>query len=83
MTWLVWRQYRLQFFLGTALLAAFAVLIAITGVQAANQRLRVMLCIHAKWVVPASDSAATSGAPQNSPTSTGAPSVMMTRKPTA
>ena len=37
MTWLVWRQYRLQFFLGAALLAAFAVLIVITGVQAANQ----------------------------------------------
>ena len=37
MTWLVWRQYRLQFVLGAALLAAFAVLIVITGVQAANQ----------------------------------------------
>ena len=37
MTWLVWRQYRLQFFLVAALLAAFAVLIVITGVQAANQ----------------------------------------------
>jgi hypothetical protein len=37
MTWLVWRQYRLQFCLGAALLAAFAVLIVITGVQAANQ----------------------------------------------
>ncbi len=37
MTWLVWRQYRLQFYLGAALLAAFAVLIVITGVQAADQ----------------------------------------------
>jgi len=37
MTWLVWRQYRLQFYLGAALLAAFAVLIVITGVQVANQ----------------------------------------------
>jgi len=37
MTWLVWRQYRLQFFGVAALLAAFAVLIVITGVQAANQ----------------------------------------------
>jgi hypothetical protein len=37
MTWLVWRQYRLQFCLGAALLAAFAVLIVITGVQAADQ----------------------------------------------
>ena len=37
MTWLVWRQYRLQFFLVAALLAAFTVLIVITGVQAANQ----------------------------------------------
>jgi hypothetical protein len=37
MTWLVWRQYRLQYLVGAALLAAFAVLIVITGVQAANQ----------------------------------------------
>ena len=37
MTWLVWRQYRLQYCLGAALLAAFAVLIVITGVQAADQ----------------------------------------------
>jgi hypothetical protein len=37
MTWLVWRQHRIQFVAGAALLAAFAVLIAITGVQAANQ----------------------------------------------
>jgi len=37
MTWLVWRQHRAQFFVGAALLAAFAVLIVITGVQVANQ----------------------------------------------
>ncbi len=37
MTWLVWRQHRIQFLVGAALLAAFAVLILITGVQVANQ----------------------------------------------
>jgi hypothetical protein len=37
MTWLVWRQHRVQFGLGAALLAAFAVLIVITGVQLASQ----------------------------------------------
>jgi len=37
MTWLVWRQHRIQFLLGAALLAAFAILIVITGVQVANQ----------------------------------------------
>jgi hypothetical protein len=37
MTWLVWRQHRVQFYLGAALLAAFAVLIVITGVQLADQ----------------------------------------------
>ena len=37
MTWLVWRQHRAQFYLGAALLAAFAVVIAITGVQVADQ----------------------------------------------
>jgi ABC-type transport system involved in multi-copper enzyme maturation permease subunit len=37
MTWLVWRQHRVQFSLGAALLAAFAVLIVITGVQMASQ----------------------------------------------
>jgi len=37
MTWLVWRQHRAQFYVGAALLAAFAVLIAITGVQVADQ----------------------------------------------
>ena len=37
MTWLVWRQHRIQFLAGAVLLAAFAVLIVITGVQVANQ----------------------------------------------
>jgi hypothetical protein len=37
MTWLVWRQHRLQFCVGAALLAAFAVLIVITGEQVAHQ----------------------------------------------
>ncbi len=37
MTWLVWRQHRVQFLAGAALLAAFAVLILITGVRVANQ----------------------------------------------
>jgi len=31
MTWLVWRQHRVQFTLGAALLAALAVLLLITG----------------------------------------------------
>ncbi len=37
MTWLVWRQHRIQFYVGAALLAAFAVIIVITGVQVADQ----------------------------------------------
>src|SRR3984893_13257956 len=37
MTWLFWRQHRIQFYIGAALLAAFAVLIVIAGTQAANQ----------------------------------------------
>jgi hypothetical protein len=37
MTWLVWRQHRIQFYLGAALLAAFAVAIVITGGQVAAQ----------------------------------------------
>jgi hypothetical protein len=37
MTWLVWRQHRVQFCLGAALLSAFAVLIVITGIQVADQ----------------------------------------------
>jgi hypothetical protein len=37
MTWLVWRQHRVQFCAGAAVLAAFAVLILVTGVQVADQ----------------------------------------------
>jgi hypothetical protein len=37
MTWLVWRQYRLQYCVGAVLLAAFAALMVITGLQAADQ----------------------------------------------
>jgi len=37
MTWLVWRQHRAQFCLVAALLAALAVLIAVTGAQVADQ----------------------------------------------
>jgi hypothetical protein len=37
MTWLVWRQHRVQLLAGAGLLAAFAVVIVITGVQVANQ----------------------------------------------
>jgi hypothetical protein len=37
MTWLVWRQHRAQFYVEAALLAAFAVVIVITGVQVADQ----------------------------------------------
>ena len=37
MTWLVWRQHRIQFYVGAALLAAFAILIVVTGVQVADQ----------------------------------------------
>src|ERR1700721_2634292 len=37
MTWLVWRQHRIQYILGAALLAAFAVAIVITGDQVAAQ----------------------------------------------
>jgi len=37
MTWLVWRQHRAQVYLGAALLAAFAILIVITGIQVGNQ----------------------------------------------
>jgi hypothetical protein len=37
MTWLVWRQHRIQFYVGAALLAAFAVIIVITGSQVADQ----------------------------------------------
>ena len=37
MTWLVWRQHRIQYLIGAALLAAFAVMIVVTGVQVSNQ----------------------------------------------
>ncbi|HEV2256743.1 MAG TPA: hypothetical protein VGS06_26715 [Streptosporangiaceae bacterium] len=37
MTWLVWRQHRIQFLVGAALLAALAVVLVITGVQVASQ----------------------------------------------
>jgi len=37
MTWLVWRQHRIQFYVGAALLVAFAILIVITGAQVADQ----------------------------------------------
>jgi hypothetical protein len=36
-TWLVWRQHRIQFLAGAVLLAAFAVMIVVTGVQVADQ----------------------------------------------
>ena len=37
MTWLVWRQHRVQFSVGAALLVALAVLLVITGLQMASQ----------------------------------------------
>ena len=37
MTWLVWRQYRLQAAIGAALLAAFAAVMIVTGLQMASQ----------------------------------------------
>jgi ABC-type transport system involved in multi-copper enzyme maturation permease subunit len=37
MTWLVWRQHRVQYLVGAALLAAFAVMIVVTGEQVSNQ----------------------------------------------
>jgi len=37
MTWLTWRQYRIQVCIGAAVLAAFAVLIVVTGLQMASQ----------------------------------------------
>jgi ABC-type transport system involved in multi-copper enzyme maturation permease subunit len=37
MTWLVWRQHRVQYLVGAALLAAFAVMIVVTGVQVSDQ----------------------------------------------
>jgi ABC-type transport system involved in multi-copper enzyme maturation permease subunit len=44
MTWLVWRQHRLQFCVGAALLAAFAVAMVITGLQAASQYHSALVC---------------------------------------
>jgi ABC-type transport system involved in multi-copper enzyme maturation permease subunit len=37
MTWLVWRQHRVQYLVGAALLAAFAVMIVVTGGQVSDQ----------------------------------------------
>jgi hypothetical protein len=37
MTWLTWRQHRIQAYIGAAVLAAFAVLMVITGLQMAAQ----------------------------------------------
>jgi ABC-type transport system involved in multi-copper enzyme maturation permease subunit len=37
MTWLVWRQHRVQYLVGAALLAAFAVMIVVTGEQVSHQ----------------------------------------------
>ena len=39
----------------------------------ASQRVRVMLCVHARRHVPVSNSRATSGAPQNAPIMAGTP----------
>jgi hypothetical protein len=46
MTWLVWRMYRAWFCAGAALLAAFAVLILITGVQMVSQYHAVLAGCH-------------------------------------
>ena len=45
MTWLVWRQHRLQYLVGAALLAAFAVMIVVTGVQVSHQFHTVEGCV--------------------------------------
>jgi hypothetical protein len=37
MTWLTWRQHRIQLLIGAGLLAAFAVLLLVTGLQMASQ----------------------------------------------
>ena len=37
MTWLLWRQYRLQAAIAAGLLAAFALLLLVTGAQMASQ----------------------------------------------
>jgi ABC-type transport system involved in multi-copper enzyme maturation permease subunit len=44
MTWLVWRQHRFQFYVGAALLAAFAVAMVITGLQLASQYHSDLIC---------------------------------------
>src|SRR5215467_7340559 len=49
----------------------------------ASQRRRVIVCVHANWLVPVSNSWATNGAPHRMPSTSGTPSVMMTRNPTA
>jgi ABC-type transport system involved in multi-copper enzyme maturation permease subunit len=45
MTWLVWRQHRVQYLVGAALLAAFAVMIVITGEQVSHQFHTVEGCV--------------------------------------
>ena len=45
----------------------------------ASQRRRVMLCIQASWLVPVSNSRATSGPPQNTPSRHGTTTVSETR----
>jgi len=37
MTWFVWRQHRVQYLVGAALLAAFAIMIVVTGTQVSDQ----------------------------------------------
>ena len=37
MTWLTWRQHRIQLLIGAAILAVFAVLLLVTGLQMASQ----------------------------------------------
>ena len=45
MTWFVWRQHRLQYLVGAALLAAFAIMIVITGEQVSHQFHTVQGCV--------------------------------------
>ena len=47
-----------------------------------SQRPRVMLCIQANWLVPVSNSRATSGPPQNTPSRHGTTTVSVTSKDT-
>jgi ABC-type transport system involved in multi-copper enzyme maturation permease subunit len=44
-TWLVWRQHRIQYLIGAALLATFAVMIVITGEQVSHQFHTVQGCV--------------------------------------